>query len=214
MSYNVTDWVANKISEGDELKIIGRTPEDFLIVAAEKSRSFPVAVIGVKEVIRAEHIEPIFSGATKPEFVVNIPSKTLWSGAAISLIHSAPAAFGTLGELIKAARMDDASEYRNKEWEFFHQAIRQHSNVSSVTRLYDAVFEAHLCDGRRRIIALISAYNMSAEDVRSARDRFGNFDVALKMSSYGSVTSAAEDAASSFSAVALVLRDLMKYLAK
>ena len=214
MSNDVTDWVANKIFEGEDLKVTGRTPENFLIVTAEKSRPFPVAVIGVRDVIRPEHVEPIFSSANKPEFVVNVPSITLWSGPAIFLIHSAPAAFGTFGDLKKAAQLGNASEYRNKEWEFFHQAIRQHSNVHSVTRLYDAVFEAHRYDGENRIIALVDAYNMSAEDVRNARDRFGKFDVALKMSSYGSVTSAAEDTAASIGAEALTLRDLMKYLAK
>lgn len=215
MNDNVTDWVANKISEGSDLKVLDRTPENFLtVVAVGKSHSFPVAVIGVKGVINPVHIEPLFSGLTKPEFVVNIPSKTLWSGAAISIIHSAPAAFGSLGELIKAAHMEAPSEYRNKEWGFFQNAISQHSNVSRVARLYDAVFEAHLYDGECRIIALVDAYNMSAEDVRNALDRFGKFDVALKMSSYGSITNAAVDAAASIGAEALMLKDLMKYLAK
>lgn len=214
MSGSVTDWVAGKISSGDELEVVGRTSEDFLIVRGKDSNPFPVAVIGVRDVVRCEHIEPILSGNTKPQFVVNVPSSTLWSGAAISQIHAAPAAFGTLGELLKAARLDEVSTYRNKTREYFHRAIRQHTNVQEVSLLYDFVFEVRRRRGASLTVALIEAYNMSAEDVRNARDRFGNFDVAVKTTSYGSVTTAAMEAAASMGAEALMFAGLMQRLGR
>lgn len=214
MSSRATDWVAKTLSSNDSLEVVDRTSDNFLVVKAKNHSPFPVAVIGVKDVIQREHIEPIISGETKPEFVLNVPSKTLWSGAAISVIHSVPAAFGTLGELSKAARLEEVYTYRNKDREFFHRAIRQHSNVYNVSLVYEAVFEAHRTRGRNLIIALVDAYNMSAEDVRNARDRFGKFDIAVKTTSYGSVTTEAEKAAESFGAEALTLKELMQRLAR
>jgi hypothetical protein len=214
MAENITDWVANKINPEDGLTVVGRTAENLLIVKFHDDEPFLVAVIGVNGVILPEHVQPLLSHATKPQFIVNVPSKTLWSGDAISLIYAAPAAFGRLGELGKAARSGNVPSYRNKNWDYFEQAIRQHSNVYAVTRVYDEVFEAHRCRGNSLKIALVDGYHVSAEDVRNARDRFGKFDIAVKKSGYGSVTDAAEQAAASMGAEAVTFKGLMESLAK
>lgn len=99
MNYGATDWVAEKLAESQGFEIVGRTPEGFLIVSAKGAPHFLLAVLGVRGVIGAADVEPLFSGANKPQFVVNVPSKTLWSGAAIEKIHAASAAFGTLGKV-------------------------------------------------------------------------------------------------------------------
>ncbi|MBB5984780.1 hypothetical protein [Sphingobium lignivorans] len=209
---NVTDWVVSKIDPDDGLTVVGRTPSNFLLIKPHNFDPIHVAVIGIKDVILREHVQPLFSNSDKPQFVVNVPSKTLWSGGAISVIFAAPAAFGTLGDLSKAARSGDVTGYRNKNWAFFEQAISQHSNVRSVTRIYDEVFEAHRRKGGALKIALVDGYHVSAEDVRSARDRFGTFDLAVKKTSYGSVTSAAEEAAASMGAEVLTFKGLMQRL--
>jgi hypothetical protein len=55
---------------------------------------------------------------------------------------------------------------------------------------------------------------MSAEDVRNARALYGKFDIAVKISSYGSVTTAAWEAAESMGAEAFKFKDLMGRLNK
>lgn len=212
MSDSATDWVAEKISAGDELELVDHMSDGLLFVKAKDHDPFPVAVTGVKDVVRREHVALVFSGETKPEFLVNVPSKALWSGAAIALIHGAPAAFGTLGELSRAARLEEVCAYRNKSREFFERAIQQHRNVQDVSLVYDHVFEAHRLNGKNLKIALIDAYNMSSEDVRNACDRFGEFDIVVKMSSYGSVTHAAAETAASLGAEALTFKGLMQRL--
>lgn len=146
---------------------------------------------------------------------MNVPSKAIWSGAAIELIHDAPAAFGTYGDLIRASRDERVCTFRNKEYRFFERALSQHGAVRSVTRVYDRVFRLH----RHRdlpdfTVVLVDAYDMSAEDVRNAHELYGSFDAALKMSSYGSVTSAAMEAAESMGAEAFKLKELMGRLNK
>ena len=211
---SITDWVASKINPEDGLTVVGRTPEDLLLVQFQGNEPFPVAAIGLQDVILPQNIQPLLLYAPKPQFIVNVPSKALWSGEAISLINAAPAAFGTLGEIIKAAKSGDVPRYRNKNWEFFEKAIRQHSHVDAVTRIYDEVFEVHRRNGTSLKIALVNGYHLSAEDVRNARDRFGHFDIAVKKNNYGSITDAAEQAAASMDVQAVTFKGLMQALAR
>lgn len=212
MSKNVTDWVAEKLETSEELEIVGRTPEDFLVVRSKDDYTFLVAVLGVQNVIGPSDVEALFAGANKPQFVVNVPSKTLWSGNAIRHVHAASAAFGSLGDVSRAASTGDAGSYRDKNMGFFITAMKQHSNVSGVSYVYDKVFIADRKIGTSLTVAVIEAYNMSAEDVRNAKARFGHFDVVVKSSSHGSITNQAEAAAKSMGAEALTFGDLMRRL--
>lgn len=211
---SATDWVAKKIAEGNDLQLIDQPAPDRLLVSAPGKEAFLVAVIGVRDVITIDHVAPIFLGSENPYFVLNIPSSSLWRGDAIVAIHDAPAAFGSLGDLASAARLELPFLYREKQWSFFENGISQHSNVKEVKYLYDRVFEAHRYNGDPLVIAMVDAYNMSAEDVRGALARYKHFDIAVKMTSYGSITSAASQAAASFGAEALMYGDLLRRLRK
>ena len=84
---NATNWVADKLSEEKKLEVVGRTAEDFLVVEAKDGYTFVVAVLGVQNVIQLSDVQPLFVGTRRPHLVVNVPSKTMWSGAAIDFIH-------------------------------------------------------------------------------------------------------------------------------
>ncbi len=210
---SVTDWAAEKLEEQRNFKIVGRTPENFLIVTLESNYTFFVAVLGVQNIIGLADVEPLFAGTNKPQLVVNVPSSTLWSGAAIDRIHSESASFGTLGDVNRVARIGDASAYRDKSMSFFINMLSQHSNVSEVSYVYENVFKANRRTGASLVVAVIEAYNMSAEDVRNARTRLGHFDVVVRSTSYGSITNQAEAAAKSIGAEALTYSQLMGRLA-
>ena len=214
MLENSANWVAEMIQKEPSLRVLEQKPEGFLLIERDEGSPFLVAAMGVRnDSIEPGHVRAFLRHAT-PAFFVNVPSKTLWSGAAISIIHSTPAAFGKLGEISKAADHSNVASYRNKEWKYFETAFQQHTNVSGVIRIYDEVFLTERRRGKAIKIALVHAYNMSAEDVRNARERFGPFDVALKTTSYGSITTSAASAAASIGAEALTIRELYKRLAK
>lgn len=214
MSGNIVDWVADKLATNGEFEAVERTPEGFLSVKSRHGNSFLLAAIGVKGVIERSDVDPLFNGLIKPEFVVNVPSETKWRGFAIHRIHSEDSAFGTLGEVSKAARWENVGLYRNKDMEFFLNSIRQHGNVVDVSYVYQSVFRATRKIGVPLTIAVVEAYNLSAEDVRNARSKFGEFDIVVKSSSYGGVTNSAIEAARSIGAEAVVFKDLMKRLGK
>lgn len=214
MSDDVIGWVAGKIAARGECQAIELTPEGFLSITSSGAGTFLLAVLGVKGVVERCHVEPIFAGKVKPDFVVNVPSKTKWGGSAIHHIHSEDAAFGTVGEVSKAARSKNVGWYRNKGMEFFINAMMQHKNVRDVSYVYENVFFVGRKVGESLTVAVIEAYNMSAEDVRNARAQLGAFDIIVKSSSYGSVTTNASEAARSMGAEALTFKELMVRLAK
>jgi len=212
---NVTTWVAQRLAEGGgRLTVVDRTPEDFLVIESEDDYTFLVAALGVKKIVQLSNVQPLFAAPTKPELVVNVPSKTLWSGAAIDFVHSIPAAFGTMGDIARAAETKAAAFFRDKNMGFFINALEQDTNVSTVSYVYDSVLRVDRWNGTSITVAVIEAYNMSAEDVRNAKMRIGHFDVVVKSSSYGSITEQAEAAAQSMGAQALTFGGLMKRLAR
>ncbi|MCG7637726.1 MULTISPECIES: hypothetical protein [unclassified Alteromonas] len=210
----VIDWVESKFADDDNLKVVGRTAENFLVIEDEHGYTFNVAVIGVKGVIKDTDVLPLFEADDSPQLVVNIPSRVLWDGMAIDAIHAQSAAFGTFGDIDRAARTSDAGSFRDKNMVFFINAMQQHSNVMSISYVYDSVFRVDRVSGTSLTIAVIDAYNMSAEDVRNSRTRIGDFDIVVKSTSYGSITPQAEAAAESLGAEALTFKELMQRLAR
>lgn len=211
---SATDWVANKLATDHSLEVVDRTPEGFLIVRTKDTYTFVVAVLGVQNVIKLSDVQALFVGTAKPDLVVNIPSTTLWTGSAIDFVHAVPAAFGTLGDIARAAHTKAANLFRDKGMGFFIDAMKQHGNVTFVSYIYDNVFRVDRRRGESITVAVIDAYNMSAEDVRNARTRVGHFDVVVKSSSYGSITEQAKAAAQSMDAQTLTFGELMQHLAK
>jgi hypothetical protein len=212
---NLTDWVVEKLVEyKDRLSILDRTPDDLLVVRAKDGYSFSVAILGVQNVVSVSHVRPLFTVAGKPQLVVNVPSKTPWSGAAIDFVHSVPAAFGRMGDIARAAETRAAELFRDKNMAFFINALEQHRNVSRVSYVYDSVLQVDRIIGASVTVAVIDTYNMSAEDVRNARNHVGHFDVAVKSTSYGSITEQAVAAAESMGAHAVKFAGLMKLLVR
>jgi hypothetical protein len=214
MSNSVTEWIAGKLVSSEKLEISNRIGQNLLQVKANDDYEFLVGVLGVKGVIQLSDVAPLFTAADRPDIVVNVPSKSLWSGAAIHHIHANGAAFGTFGDISRAGYTDNVGSYRDKNMGFFVKSIAQHSNVSSLSYVYDRVFRAERKIGGSLVIAVIDTYNMSAEDVRNAQTQFGKFDIVVKSSSHGSITYQAEAAAKSMGIEALTFGELMRRLAK
>lgn len=213
MSNSPTAWVANKLSGDKSIEILGSSYECILPVRSLKTGyTFSVAVLGVQGVVQLSDVAPLFSGVSKPQFVINVPSRTLWSGEAIDSVHAAGAAFGKLGDVSRAASKDDAGSFRDKNMGFFITAMEQHRNVTSVSYVYDTVFRAVRDSGPSLVVAVVEAYHMSAEDVRNAKALVGHFDIIVKSSSYGSITDQAQAAATSMGAEALTFSGLMSRL--
>ena len=87
-------------------------------------------------------------------------------------------------------------------------------HISCLGYVYDCVFRVDQRNGAGVTVALVDAYNMSAEDVRNARTRVGHFDVIAKSSNYGSITDQAVCGRSIDGAEAHAFAGLMRRLAR
>jgi len=212
---NAANWVLRKLLEDQDFKNSENLGSGFLKISRIEQTPFLVAATAVDDIVTQQHVEPVFSTKKrKPEFVINVPSKAIWRGDAIEFVHGSTAAFGTLGDLIRASRDEPISLYRKKDYKFFEGVFEQHNAVSEVIRLYDRKFELHRRQHDNLTVVLIDGYDLSAEDVRNAQKLYGPFDIGLKTSSYGSITSAADDAAESMGAEVMDLKDFMRRLSK
>src|SRR6266852_5593693 len=134
-SERVANWIVDKLRDDQNLKV-EHVGSGFLQVARNRGASFIAAAVGVDDVVREEHVSSLFLlNQHNPEFVVNVPTKAIWTGGAIDLIHNAPAAFGSLGDLVRASQNTPASAYRNKQYAYFEQAFHQHRAITGVRRL-------------------------------------------------------------------------------
>ena len=85
--------------------------------------------------------------------------------------------------------------------------------MASFEFVYDKLFSATLNNGKEVRIALVQAYELTAENLRDTHDKIGNFDVALKNNPNGRITPDAYDAAKSMSVKVLGFGDLLRFLA-
>lgn len=212
----VARWIVNKLKDDPAFISITSMGSGFFEVSRKGFNAFTTVAIGVRDVVKVQHVAPLFEvEGKKPEFVVNVPSTAVWSGDAIGYVHDAPAAFGTLGDLIRASGEVPVATYRNREYAFFQRVFSQHTEVLEVTRLYDKLFRLHRTGKLPDVtVVLVDAYDVSAEDVRNVRAVYGQFDAAVKVTGYGSITTAARDAAASIGASVFTLKELMGRLRK
>lgn len=210
MTADSTSWVLEKLSTSSSFSSVTKVDDDLLQVQVKDGPAFVVGVVSEPKCVTKIHVEPLFAKSKKPSFITNIPSSAIWGGGAIDFIHAAPAAFGRVGEISKAAKAEPVSTYREKNLSFYERCFEQHSRVAKVSRVFDRVFLLERTGALKPLtVALVEAYDMSAEDVRNARTVYGKFDIALKMSHYGSVTTAAQTAAESMGAEAFKLSDFL-----
>ena len=214
MSDNLAEWVADKLAGDPNLYQIDQISEDRLRIGRKTADTFTVGLLGLRGLVTEEAIRFFITPSEPLQFVCNVPAQGIWSGAAIDLVHQMPAAFGGMGDLKRASREPDVATYRFKGFQFVEDGLRQHSAVRSVTRVFDRVFLAERYRGPAMTVVLVDAYEMSAEDIRLARTKYGPFDLALKTTSYGGIASPAHDAAQSMNAEAVMWGGLMGRLNK
>lgn len=90
---------------------------------------------------------------------------------------------------------DDLSAYRNPSLSFIERMFRQHRNVVRLERVFDQVYRLHRAKGDPVVVALTDAYEVTADAVRTAYETLSPFQVLLKNTPYGSISSQGKAAA-------------------
>ena len=173
--------------------------------------SFILAVVSTARVEPAVIEE--FTADDRVDFVCNIPREAVWTGGAIELVQAKGKAWGGVGDLLSAAaRRDPAREYVRREYEFIERIFDQHSAVKRTERLYDRVYRLHRASKPLVDVVLVNEYDLTADHVRTAWERYGPVTDILANNPNCRFTSEAVCAAEQIGVKLLKVADFMRRL--
>ncbi len=158
---------------------------------------YPPYVAGIinKLNVAPEDVGEVLAADPTIDIIINVPAQGIWRGPAIMATQAAGVAFGGMADLQSCIDREDPRNYVKGEFLFIERGLRQHSRVVSTTREADRLFliqRQGLAD--IRVVALYE-YELTAEHLRAARDRYGHFDLLLISNPNGKPTPAARDVA-------------------
>lgn len=185
---NQTDVVQTNIVKAREIA------PNLVDVERVEQQGFLLGVISVRRVTY-EVVEPFLKGDPQPSFVVNIPREAIWEGGAIEALQANSIAFGGMGDLHRASSVEGPRNYVFREHAYVERRLRQHRRVIAIDRLYDRVWRVHFGPDRSLVVAISDKYDLTADEVRTAHDRYAPFDILFHTNGLGRITNEAHVAA-------------------
>lgn len=211
MSNGARDWVVEKLGTHTEVASVKAIGDQVIEISRKKYPSVSAAVLSADRVTD-EDIKQVLSTSNSLHFVMNLPARGVWTGAAIDVVRMRGLGWGGYGDLMSALGHDTVLGFQKKEFDFVERGLKQHDRVNSLYRRYDRVFEV----GREKLpnitIALVNEYELTAEHVRLARDTYGNFDLLLKTNPNGKTTDTARRVAEDLNIPIVMWRELLSRL--
>jgi hypothetical protein len=174
----------------------------------EQDPSFIAGVVSAALVERAT-IEEL-ADDNRIEFICNIPREAAWTGEAVGLVRQRRIAFGGIGDLFAATgRKSPVRDFVRSEFEFIERIFDQHSAIARVERVYDRVYRLHRLALPPVTVALINEYDLTADHIRTAWQRYGPFTDVLANNPNCRCTAEAKEAAKQLKVKLLPLRQFM-----
>jgi hypothetical protein len=144
-----------------------------------------------------ETVRGLLTSSFQVEFIVNVSRESFWTGEAIALVTSSSVAFGGMGDLQSALSLPNVRSFVNREFEFVERGLGQHNRVQSIDRLHDRKYLIKRRGLSDVIMVFLNEYELTADHVRTARNRYGDFTAVAITNPYGGATSSAKDTAKS-----------------
>ncbi|WP_291832918.1 hypothetical protein [Brevundimonas sp.] len=189
MAKDHANWLVGVLPQHAEVTNLERLGPNLVRV---DRKSAPPAIIGVisADQVRTADCEALLNGTPRPDLILNIPKAATWQGEVIDRLEAQGVAWGKMYDLYRALNMeDDVSSYRNPSLSFIERLFQQHRNVGYLERVSDQVYRLHRVTGGPVVVALTDAYEVTADTVRTAYGALAPFDILLKNTPYGRVSS-------------------------
>ena len=188
-------WVAKKMRAHEKVEEIVIIEPQILRVIRKEHGPVVVGTISAERV-DASVIEPLLSTAGI-SFIVNVPKESFVTGDALELARRSSVVIGGLGDLMRALAVPNVQRYVNPEFSFIERGLKQHSQVESIERVADRRYTI----SRRKLDDLdavfLNEYELTADHVRTARERYGACANIVITNPNGRATSSAQRAAES-----------------
>ncbi len=185
-------WVSEKIRDHDDVLSIEIVESDLIVAKRKGKSSVRIATLSAKGAVTSEYLENAISDKKDVEFIINIPKDCYLTGGAIRFAQSRGIGLGGLGDLMRALRLECVGDYIPPTIEFIERGLRQHDRVSSFERLADLQYRIERTGALPDVLVVfLHEYELVADHIRIARDRYGNFDIVVKTNPNGGLTSSA-----------------------
>ncbi len=204
-------WVAQKLRSRPGVTGVDIAEPQILLVHRSGHPPFYLGIVATACVEKST-LEPILDSKLDAELIINVPKEAIWTGEAIKAAKNANAAFGGMKELHSAMWDESPRLFVDKEIAFVERALSQHSLVTGIERVHDRKYRIQRKRGGDFTVVLINEYEVTADHVRTAQSRYGDFDAVLITNGYGTATTNAKNAAASMGAEVFKIGELFSRL--
>lgn len=194
-----TEWVAGNLREAAQVSKVEILSDQILRVSRSEYAPFVTGIVSSGRVERDE-IRPIVKSRFNVEIIANVPKEAFWTGGALKLAQDYNIATGTLGDLYRVISLGNVRAFQSKETEFVERGLRQHSRVINFDRVHDRLYRISRKGFPDLTAVMLNEYELTADHLRTARDRYGSFSVVVITNPNGRATSSAAQAAGTLGA--------------
>jgi hypothetical protein len=189
-----TEWVAANLRKAEHVTQVEVLSDRMLRVSREKHASYVAGIVSVK-CVKADDIQPIVESEFGVEIIANVPRESYWTGQALSLARANGIATGAYGDLLRVIDVKDVRAFQQKETVFIERGLRQHNRIANFERVHDRLYLIRRNGLTDIMVAMLNEYELTADHLRTARDRYGQFSLAVITDPNRRATNAANEAA-------------------
>lgn len=206
-----TAWVAQVMREKGGVRGVDQVSDRSIRISRDRHPPYIAGIISKRDVV-ADDVHAVLGEEPDVDIIINVPSSGVWQGSGIFATQLAGVAFGGMGDLQSCIDREDPSAYVKSEYEFIERGLRQHNRVQAIIREADRLFLLHR-NGlpEIRVLALYE-YELTADHIRTARERYGSFDLVLISNPNGRPTEGAANVAAELGVELLMFRELLSRL--
>jgi hypothetical protein len=189
-----TEWVAGNLRKAEHVSKVEILSPQVLRVSRNKCAPYVAGIVSTPSV-KADTIRPLVESELGVEIIANVPKESFWTGEALRLAQDNNIATGAYGDLLRVIDVQNVRVFQPKEMQYIERGLRQHDRISSFERVHDRLYRISRNSLPDLTVAMLNEYELTADHLRTARDRYGQFSVAVITTPNGRNTNAAEGAA-------------------
>jgi hypothetical protein len=189
-----SEWVAGNLRKAKGVSKVEVLSDQVLRVSRTKYDPFVAGIVSAK-CVEMDTVRTLVNGKLCVEIIANVPKEAYWTGGALRLAHDNNIATGCYSDLLRVIDLQDVRAFQPRETEFVERCLRQHDRISSFERVHDRLYRISRNGLPDLTVAMLNEYELTADHLRTARDRYGQFSVAVITNPNGRGTNSAAEAA-------------------
>lgn len=189
-----SEWVASNLRNSERVSRVEQLSDQVLRISRSNHNSFVAGIVSAT-CVEVDTVKSLVRSKLQVEIIANVPKDSYWTGGALKLAKDNNISTGSYSDLLRVINLPNVRAYEPKETEFVERGLRQHDRISNFDRVHDRLYHIN----RNRLpdltVAMLNEYELTADHLRTARERYGQFSIAVITNPNGSPTSSAEETA-------------------